>query len=114
MTLGAFTWWYRVHRWTSLVCTVFVLVSCLTGLPLIFDDEIDRGAGKPVEPTALTVPVDLDTLVAVARTQRPRGVVQAVEGKTADSDAATASVKFDAWTGTVLREEPDLETDSCP
>lgn len=78
MTLGAFTWWYRVHRWTSLVCTVFVLVSCLTGLPLIFDDEIDRGTGKATEPTAPAVPVDLDTLVAVARTQRPRDVVQVV------------------------------------
>lgn len=78
MTLGAFTWWYRVHRWTSLVCTVFVLVSCLTGLPLIFDDEIDRGVGKPAESTAPAVSVDLDTLVAVARTQRPRDVVQVI------------------------------------
>ena len=78
MTLGAFTWWYRVHQWTSLVCTVFVLVSCLTGLPLIFDDEIDRGAGKATEPTVPAVPVDLDTLVAVAGTQRPRDVVQVV------------------------------------
>lgn len=123
MALGAFTWWYWVHRWTSLVCTVFMLVSCLTGLPLIFDDEIDRGAGKLVEPTAPAVPVDLNTLVAVARTQRPRDVVQVVYwppdqphvvqivmGKATDPDAATASVKFDARTGAVLREEPDLET----
>ena len=123
MTLGAFTWWYRVHRWTSLVCTVFVLVSCLTGLPLIFDDEIDRGAGKAVEPTAPAVPVDLGTLVAVVRTQRPRDVVQVVYwppdephvvqivmGKATDPDAATASVEFDARTGAVLRAEPDLET----
>ena len=123
MTLGAFTWWYRVHRWTSLVCTVFVLVSCLTGLPLIFDNEIDRGAGKAAESTAPAVPVDLDTLVAVARTQRPRDVVQVVYwppdgphvvqvvmGKASDPDSATASVKFDTRTGAVLREEPDLET----
>ena len=124
MTLRAFTWWYRVHRWTSLICTVFVLVSCLTGLPLIFDDEIDRGAGKaaaPAPPTA--VPVNLDTLVAAAAAQRPRDVVQVVYwppdephvvqvvmGKAADPDAATASVKFDARTGAVLRAEPDLET----
>lgn len=84
MTLGAFTWWYRVHRWTSLVCTVLVLVSCLTGFPLIFDDEIDRGVGKAAEPTAPAVPVDLDTLVAVARTHRPRDVVQVVMGKATD------------------------------
>jgi uncharacterized iron-regulated membrane protein len=30
-----------VHRWSSLVCTVFLLSLCLTGLPLIFHDEID-------------------------------------------------------------------------
>ena len=111
MTLRAFTGWYRVHRWTSLICTVFVLVSCLTGLPLIFDDEIDRGAGKaaaPAPPTA--VPVDLDTLVATAAAQRPRDVVQVVMGKASDPDAATASVKFDAQTGAMLGAEPDLET----
>ena len=34
--------WYLVHKWTSLVCTVFMLLLCMTGLPLIFHDEIDR------------------------------------------------------------------------
>lgn len=34
--------WYLVHKWTSLVCTVFLLLVCLTGLPLIFHEEIDR------------------------------------------------------------------------
>ncbi|MFT4266598.1 MAG: PepSY-associated TM helix domain-containing protein [Xenophilus sp.] len=33
--------WRWVHEWTSLVCTVFLLMLCLTGLPLIFHDEID-------------------------------------------------------------------------
>lgn len=32
--------WYRVHKWTSLICTAFLLMSCLTGLPMIFNDEI--------------------------------------------------------------------------
>jgi uncharacterized iron-regulated membrane protein len=32
--------WYQVHKWTSLVCTAFLLMSCVTGLPLIFEDEI--------------------------------------------------------------------------
>ena len=34
--------WYVVHKWTSLVCTAFLLLVCLTGLPLIFHVEIDR------------------------------------------------------------------------
>jgi uncharacterized iron-regulated membrane protein len=33
--------WVWVHKWTSLVCTAFLLMLCLTGLPLIFHDEID-------------------------------------------------------------------------
>jgi len=33
--------WYLVHKWTSLICTAFLLMLCLTGLPLIFHDEID-------------------------------------------------------------------------
>ncbi|HAD63764.1 MAG TPA: peptidase, partial [Alcanivorax sp.] len=33
--------WSAVHKWTSLICTAFMLMLCLTGLPLIFHDEID-------------------------------------------------------------------------
>lgn len=33
--------WYLVHKWSSLVCTLFLLMLCITGLPLIFHDEID-------------------------------------------------------------------------
>lgn len=33
--------WYLVHKWTSIVCTAFLLMFCLTGLPLIFHHEID-------------------------------------------------------------------------
>jgi uncharacterized iron-regulated membrane protein len=33
--------WASIHKWTSLVCTAFLLMLCITGLPLIFHDEID-------------------------------------------------------------------------
>jgi uncharacterized iron-regulated membrane protein len=33
--------WSWLHKWTSLLCTLFLLMLCLTGLPLIFHDEID-------------------------------------------------------------------------
>jgi len=33
--------WGLVHKWTSLICTLFLLMLCITGLPLIFRDEID-------------------------------------------------------------------------
>jgi len=41
MRSGTIKAWAFVDKWTSLVCTVFMLLLCLTGLPLIFHDEID-------------------------------------------------------------------------
>lgn len=34
--------WFNWHKWTSLICTVFLLMLCVTGLPLIFHEEIDN------------------------------------------------------------------------
>ena len=34
--------WSWVHKWSSIVCTVFMLMLCITGLPLIFHEEIDE------------------------------------------------------------------------
>jgi len=49
MTRRTIRAWYLVHKWTSLACTVFLLMLCLTGLPLIFHDEIEAAAGdQPV------------------------------------------------------------------
>ena len=45
MTRRGIRGWYLVHKWTSLVCTLFLLMLCLTGLPLVFHEEIDRATG---------------------------------------------------------------------
>ncbi|WP_197489461.1 PepSY domain-containing protein, partial [Bradyrhizobium sp. DOA1] len=37
--------WSVVHTWTSQVSTVFLLLLCLTGLPLVFHHEIDELLG---------------------------------------------------------------------
>ena len=42
MTARALRNWYLVHKWTSLISTVFLLMLCLTGLPLIFHEEIEH------------------------------------------------------------------------
>ena len=34
--------WFKWHKWTSLICTLFLLLLCITGLPLIFHEEIDE------------------------------------------------------------------------
>jgi uncharacterized iron-regulated membrane protein len=47
MTRSAVRAWYLIHKWTSIVCTAFLLMLCVTGLPLIFHDEIDAWSGGP-------------------------------------------------------------------
>lgn len=65
--------WSAVHRWSSLVCTLFLLVICVTGLPLVFADDIDDWLHPP--PLAAVVPssdsVSLDRLVAESRARFP-------------------------------------------
>lgn len=34
--------WGWTHKWSSIICTVFMLMLCITGLPLIFHHEIDH------------------------------------------------------------------------
>src|SRR3546814_15930827 len=47
MTRATIRAWYLVHKWTSLIYTMFLLMLCVTGLPLIFHDEIDALSGEP-------------------------------------------------------------------
>ena len=71
--------WSWVHTWSSLVCTVFMLLLCLTGLPLIFHHEIEHLSGDAVELPALTqvgAPVSVDAVLQAALSVYPQRVVQ--------------------------------------
>jgi uncharacterized iron-regulated membrane protein len=66
--------WALVHKWTSLVCTAFMLLLCLTGLPLIFHDEIDALLDGPSALPAMAPGTPLKTLddaLAAALTAYP-------------------------------------------
>lgn len=66
--------WYRLHKWTSLICTAFLLMSCLTGLPLIFHDELDAMLTHEVRPADLPAhapTASLDRMVAEAKQKMP-------------------------------------------
>jgi uncharacterized iron-regulated membrane protein len=58
----------------SLICTIFLLISCLTGLPLIFHDEIDQ----MVSPSTSSQPpieiphIPLSAFVASAQGEYPK------------------------------------------
>lgn len=76
MTKRTIRAWTAVHSWTSLACTAFLLMLCVTGLPLIFHDEIDAAfegdAWTPADPGA--EPLPLDTILAAALDARPGDV----------------------------------------
>ncbi|MBM0170498.1 PepSY-associated TM helix domain-containing protein [Altererythrobacter sp. C41] len=68
--------WYLAHKWSSIVPTVFLLMLCLTGLPLIFHDEIEALEGVDYETALPGAPsaeggVPLDTMLETALAERP-------------------------------------------
>jgi uncharacterized iron-regulated membrane protein len=112
--------WYWVHKWSSLICTVFLLLLCLTGLPLIFHHEIDHLLGDAVEPPDMpgdTPRTSLDRIVAAAMERRPNDFIQFVSqpadephawfvtmGETPTAEEASAAFMFDARTGELLQD----------
>jgi uncharacterized iron-regulated membrane protein len=42
ITLKSARRWFLWHKWTSLICTIFLLMLCITGLPLVFYHEIEE------------------------------------------------------------------------
>lgn len=71
--------WSQVHTWTSLICTLFLLMLALTGLPLIFHHELEHLLGEA--PELREMPVDaphlsLQQLVEAAEGYRQGEVIQ--------------------------------------
>ena len=70
--------WIFVHKWSSLICTLFMLLLCVTGLPLIFHHEIDHllGAPQPSPAHDGAPPLSPDRIVEAGRAHLPGKVVQ--------------------------------------
>ncbi|CDG83234.1 PepSY-associated TM helix domain-containing protein [Janthinobacterium agaricidamnosum] len=71
--------WAWVHKWSSLVCTIFMLLLCLTGLPLIFHHQIDEWLGNEIEAPEMardTPKADVDQVIAAGRALYPKLVMQ--------------------------------------
>jgi uncharacterized iron-regulated membrane protein len=119
--------WQAVHRWSSLICTVFLLLLCLTGLPLIFHDELDQWIDQDAPYAALPASaprVNLDRLARDARRIFPGRIVtsvfrdddepQVIVGLAPSWDAFRADpevgrfVRFDARTAQVLEKSKPL------
>lgn len=71
--------WSAMHTWTSLICTLFLLMLAFTGLPLIFHHELEHLLGEAPELRELpadTAHLSLQQLVEAAERHRPGEVVQ--------------------------------------
>src|SRR5262245_27714673 len=71
--------WSRVRTWSSLICTLFLLMLALTGLPLIFHHELEQLLGEAPELREMapgTPHQGLQQLVDAAQRHRPGEVVQ--------------------------------------
>ena len=79
MMMGSIKTWAWVHKWSSLICTAFMLLLCLTGLPLIFHHEIAHLLGNEVESPELpagTADASMDAILANAKAVYPEHVPQ--------------------------------------
>lgn len=121
MTVKTFGTWYLVHKWTSLICTIFLLLLCLTGLPLIFSDDLAVWLGEAVEPpeqVTATTPVILESLISDARERRPLDHVKFLIrdedhpawfvslGTTPTAQDNSGLFMYDARTGAFLHDRP--------
>ena len=117
----SFRRWYLTHKWTSLVCTLFLLMLCLTGLPLIFRDELTFWLGDAIEPpehVSASTPVNLDALIQDAKARHPQDAVKFLTkdddypmwfvslGDNPMSRENSAICMYDQRTGEFLKEYP--------
>ena len=122
MTNKTLRQWSWVHKWTSLVCTLFLLLLCVTGLPLVFYHEIEHALGNAVEAPEIEDPASrasLDTVVANSKAHFPDRHLQYLSwdeeepelvyaglGEQLDSDENNRFLALDARTGEALGEIP--------
>lgn len=124
MSLKALRRWHWIHKWTSLVPMVFLLMLCVTGLPLVFHHELDHALGYSIEPPALESGAGekrahLDAIIADAERRSPDEAVQFLVrdpeepelwfvrmGETVDAPEASSFYIYDARTGEFLHSYP--------
>jgi len=81
MTIKSAKRWFWWHKWTSLVCTAFLLLLCVTGLPLVFHEEIEALTEKHDKPKVSLEnekSASLDLMVANGLKAQPKKVTRFV------------------------------------
>jgi uncharacterized iron-regulated membrane protein len=113
--------WSWIHKWSSLVCTVFMLLLCLTGLPLIYHHEIGHLLGNDVEAPSMpadTPRADLDQVIAAAKALYPNKIMMYMSQELDEpaiwnltlgdhpNDEQFKSIAIDARTAKFIAEPP--------
>jgi len=130
MTRRSLRSWLWVHKWTSLVCTLFLLIICVTGLPLVLKDELKDllDGGLPYAQVPAGTPnISLDEFAARSRAiypgetilsifsddDEPKIVVfMAASWEAFKADRKSAHwIRFDAHTGVVLKRSKPFDGD---
>ena len=110
--------WGAVHTWTSLICTVFLLLLCISGLAMIWLRDLDANfAGHPrAPPAAASAPLtNLDRVFADAERRSPgehvayadwafEGDLIGVNLAAKDKPRAHRQLVYDAHTGAFLED----------
>ena len=125
MSVRSMKVWSWLHTWTSLICTLFMLLLCLTGLPLIFHHEIGHLVGTEIEAPEMpeNAPhISLDKVMQIGEARHPGQGGMFISREPDDdrvwyltmSDTPTSTsglhqVAIDARTGDILGE-PQLES----
>ena len=115
MSQSAIRAWFLVHKWSSIVCTAFLLMLCITGLPLIFHHEIDELSGAHDDAVVRGVGMphkSLDEIMRIALADRPgevglymsfdedRPVANVTTGPSPDAPESEMTLRsFDLGTG---------------
>jgi uncharacterized iron-regulated membrane protein len=113
--------WSWIHKWSSLVCTVFMLLLCLTGLPLIYHHEIGHLLGNDVEAPSMpanTPRADLDQVIAAGKALYPNKIMMYMSQELDEpaiwnltlgdhpTDEKFKSIAIDARTARFIAEPP--------
>jgi uncharacterized iron-regulated membrane protein len=70
--------WSWIHKWSSLISTIFMLLLCLTGLPLIYHHELIHALGNDVAAPAMpadTPRASVDRVIATGMAAYPGKVM---------------------------------------
>lgn len=100
-----------LHRWVGLALAALLLLQALTGVALVFRDEIETIVHPELDIAVAEVRLPLQQLVDTARAARPQAVLQRTEEMDGGAilfrfaeDGHPYHVAIDPYLGTIVRE----------